>query len=42
MRNFILGAVAAFIVMLLAGTTPQQVLANAEAWVKTTWQQQRQ
>jgi hypothetical protein len=39
MKNFILGAAAAFAIMLVTGTTPQQVLTKFEAWCKVMWQQ---
>jgi len=38
MRNFILGAVAAFVILLATGTSPQQALTNFESWFKVTWQ----
>lgn len=38
MRNFLLGAVTAFVIMLASGTSPQQDLTNFESWLKVTWQ----
>jgi hypothetical protein len=38
MRNFILGAVTAFVILLATGASPQQVLTNFESWLKVTWQ----
>jgi hypothetical protein len=39
MRNFILGALIAFLVMLATDTSPQQVLTKVDAWVKVMWAQ---
>jgi hypothetical protein len=38
MRNFLLGAATAFIILLATGLSPQQALVNFESWLKVTWQ----
>ena len=38
MRNFILGAATAFVILLATGASPQQALTNFESWLKVTWQ----